>query len=80
MDKIEVGDKVINIKTKDIGIVVSGKISSHDHILWNDGSRSDLTNELEQHSVEKYKEFDEYSLQLREDLNEYNKLIIDGIK
>ena len=56
MDKIEIGDKVINIKTKAIGIVVSGKISSHDHILWSDGSRSDLNNELEGRKVEKHKE------------------------
>ena len=58
MDKIEIGDKVINIKTKEIGIVVSGNILSHDHILWSDGSRSDLINELEQCRVEKYKEID----------------------
>ena len=56
MDKIEIGDKVINVKTKEIGIVVSGKICSHDHILWSDGSRSDLNNELEGYKVEKYKE------------------------
>ena len=56
MKRIEIGDKVINIKTKDIGIVVSGNISSHDHILWSDGSRSDLINELEKYRVEKYKE------------------------
>lgn len=56
MDKIEIGDKVINVKTKEIGIVVSGKICSHNHILWSDASRSDLNNELEGHKVEKYKE------------------------
>ena len=77
MNEIKIGDKVINVKTKAIGIVVSGKISSHDHILWSDNSRSDLTNELEQYRVEKYKE---NNLQLKEDLEEYNKLIIEGIK
>ena len=56
MERIEIGDKVINIKTKDIGIVVSGNISSLDHILCSDGSRSDLINELEKYRVEKYKE------------------------
>lgn len=56
MIKIEIGDKVIDVKTKAIGIVVSGKICSHNHILWSDGSKSDLNNELEQYRVEKYKE------------------------
>lgn len=56
MERIGIGDMVIDIKTKDIGIVVSGNISSHDHILWKDGTRSDLINELEKHRIEKYKE------------------------
>lgn len=45
--KLSIGDKVINKHNGKIGIIVSGKIISHHHILWEDGSRSDLINALE---------------------------------
>ncbi|MDD3443171.1 MAG: hypothetical protein PHW89_07905 [Sulfurimonas denitrificans] len=50
-ERFYLGDKVVNIKTNKKGVVVEGKILSHNHILWEDGSRSDLNNAIENHKI-----------------------------
>lgn len=52
-DKYELGDTCICIKTNMKGVVIEGKISSNYHILWQDGSKSDLNNALENYEIKK---------------------------